>query len=257
VAFRSACGDNGCVATQSSIGNDNKPVAGEPARIFDFIDGNWRWAGDVEGTCNEGGSDATLAAQYFKSMSLSPQPDGTLTGTLVTLGGVDPCQVANHAPVRVTRVGDVDPGVLLPDPSSLKAPVASPAGALHGAYDYHYTDRKFVTELPITRARVSTYCLRTGTRCLTLLLLLTNQGRPDKFQVLTYADQHWKQTTGGGDAPCPPPGGTATKSVVTDFALPDPPTDPITKLPGVETTTWVGPCPAERGNDILLSRTGD
>jgi serine/threonine-protein kinase len=258
VAFRSACTDKGCVATESSIGNDDKPAAGQPARIFDFIDGNWRWAGDVEGTCSQGGSDATLDARYFKSMSLSPQPDGTLTGTLVTLGGDDPCQVANHAPVRVTRVGDVDPGVSLPDPSSLVAPVASPAGGLHGAYDYHYTDRRFGTELPVTRARVSTYCLRTGTRCSTLLLILNDDGKPGKFQVLTYADQHWTQTTGGGDAPCTPPlGGTATKSVVTDFPLPDPPTDPIARLAGVETTKWVGPCPAERANDILLSRTGD
>jgi serine/threonine-protein kinase len=258
VAFRSACTDTGCVATESSVGSDDRPAAGQPARIFDFVDGNWRWAGDVEGTCGQSGSDATLAAQYFKSMSLSPQPDGTLTGTLVTLGGADPCHVANHAPVRVTRVGNVDPDVSLPDPSTLVAPVASPAGGLQGAYDYHYTDRKFGTELPVTRSRLSTYCLRTGTRCSTLLLLLDGDGKPGKFQVLGYADQHWTQTTGGGDAPCTPPlPGTATKSVVTDLPLPDPPTDPISRLAGVETTKWAGPCPAERANDVVLTRTGD
>jgi hypothetical protein len=257
VAFRSACTEKGCVATQASVGDDGRPVAGQPARIFDFIDGDWRWAGDVEGTCSNPGSEETRDARYFKSMSLTPQPDGTLTGTLVTLGGVDPCQVANHAPVRVTRVGDVDPSVQLTDPTSLAAPVASPAAALHGTYDYHYTDRMFGTELPVARATASTYCLRAGMRCETLLLLVNGEGKRDRFQVLTYADQHWTQTTGSGEVPCAPQEGVATKTVETDFPLPSPPTDPITTLTGVETTKWEGTCPAERPNDVILNRTGD
>jgi hypothetical protein len=257
VAFRSVCTDEGCVATQSAVDKDDRPLAGEPARVFDFVGGNWRWAGDVEGTCSRAGSQDALTGHYFKSMSLAPQSDGTLTGTLVTLGGTDPCQVANHAPVRVTRVGDVDPSVPLPDPTSLVAPVASPAEALRGAYDYHYTDRKFGTALPVARARTSTHCLRTGTRCVTLFLFLNADGTPEKFQVLAYADQHWTQTTGAGEAPCAPLPGTATKTVVTNFPLPTPSADPITTLRGVETTKWTAPCSAERPNDIVLDRTGD
>jgi hypothetical protein len=256
VAFRSDCTDAGCVATQSSVDKDNKPVPGEPARIFDFIDGNWRWSGDVDGTCSKADSPDTLAGHYFKSISLAPQPDGTLTGTLVTLGGVDPCQVANYAPVKMTRVGDVDPSPSLTDPTSVVAPVTSPAEALRGAYDYHYTDRLFGKELPVSHTRASTYCLRTGLRCLTLLLFLDDDRKPNRFQVLTYADAQWKQTT-GGDASCAPLPGTATKTVVTDFPLPQPPRDPITTLTGVETTTWAGACPADRPNDIVLTRTGD
>jgi hypothetical protein len=257
VAFRSACADKGCVATETSVGDDNRPVAGQPARIFDFIDGDWRWAGDVDGTCSKAGSEETLDGHYFKSMSLTPHPDATLSGTLVTLGGIDPCQVANHAPVMLTRVADVDPSVPLTDPTSLVAPVASPAAALHGTYDYHYTDRMFGTEMPVARATASTYCLRTGTRCATLLLHLNDEGEPERFQVLTYADQHWTQTTGGGDVSCAPQEGIATKTVVTDFPLPSPPTNPIATLTGVETTKWDGPCPTERPNDVVLNRTGD
>jgi hypothetical protein len=257
VAFRSACTDKGCIATQSAVDKDARPLAGEPARIFDFLDGNWRWAGDVDGTCSTAGSVDALTGHYFKSMSLAPQPDGTLTGTLITLGGTDPCQVANHAPVRVTRVGDVDSSVPLPDPTSLAAPVASPAQALRGAYDYHYTDRKFGKELPVASARASTHCLRTGARCVTLLLFLDTDGKPDKYQVLAYVDEHWTQTTGAGDSPCAPLPGTATKTVVTNFPLPAPRADPITKRTGVETTRWTAPCPAERPNDIVLDRTGD
>lgn len=258
VAFRSACGGDECVATQSSVGDDGKPVVGEPARVFDFIDGSWRWAGDVDGTCTKEGSNETLTGHFFKSMSLAPQPDGTLTGTLVTLGGADPCQVANYAPVRVTRVGDVDPGVALTDPASLVATVKSPAAALHGAFDYHYTDRMFGRELAVARATVSTYCLRTGMRCATLLLFLDDAGNPHRFQVLTYADEHWTQTTGGGEQPCVPPlKGVDAKTVVTDFPLPKPVTDPMATLVGVETTKFEGGCPAERPNDVVLNRTGD
>lgn len=257
VAFRSACTEKGCVATQSAVGDDNEPVVGAPARILDFVDGSWRWAGEVDGTCGQDDSEDLLAGSFFKSMSLAPQPDGTLTGTLVTLGGTEPCQVANYAPVTATRV-DVDPSVALPDPAAVPAPIASPAQALHGTYDYHYTDRKFAEEMPVTRATVATYCLRTAAKCASLLLRLDDQGVAANSQVLTYADEHWRQTTEGGEEACEPPlEGVDTRTVMTDFPLPKPPTDPITTLIGVETTMWVGPCPEEHPNDVVLNRIGD
>jgi serine/threonine-protein kinase len=257
-AFRSACTGKGCVATQSAVGDDNKPLEGAPARILDFVDGSWRWAGEVDGTCGQDDSEEMLAGTFFKAMSLTPQPDGTLTGTLVTLGGMEPCQVANYAPVTATRLADVETGVALPDPAAVPAPTASLAQALHGTYDYHYTDRKFAQDMPVTRATVTTYCLRTGTKCASLLLRLDDQGMPANSQVLTYADEHWRQTTEGGEEACEPPlEGVDTRTVITDFPLPKPPTDPITTLIGVETTAWVGPCPEEHPNDVVLTRIGD
>ena len=256
-AFASTCGATGCVATQTPVDDAKKPIQGAPSRILDFVDGSWRWSGEVDGTCVAEGSNAARPARYFKSMTLAPQSDGALTGTLVTLSGTDPCHVANHAPVTLTRVADVESNVALPDPASLPAQVSSPATGLRGAYDYHYTDRQFAKSQPVTRATVSTYCVRTGTKCVTLLLFSNAAQSPFNFQVLGYADGHWTATSDAGEEPCAPGPGADKKSVVTDFALPKPPTDPITTLTGVETTRWIGPCPAERQSDIVLNRTGD
>ena len=127
-AFRSTCSDNGCVATGSEVQPETPDTAVGPV-VLDYLDGHWLMVKMTETSC---GTYGTLSRMTV--WELTPQPDGTLSGTRLNarLGSPD-CVQAFRLPMRATRIGDVDAGVEIADPAQEAKRVPSPAENWRGS----------------------------------------------------------------------------------------------------------------------------
>ena len=126
-AFRSSCTSDGCVATGQGLSDMNHDAPNGNAMVFEFKNGIWKQPpGPLLKPlpcANWGTSEAT------KSLSLTPQPDGTLKGmtTIEVIGGDCTEAASNGSPsskgtlytadATATRVGDRPQEVVLADPS--------------------------------------------------------------------------------------------------------------------------------------------
>jgi hypothetical protein len=73
-AIQSACGASTCVATASKVSGSESTVS---TMVLDKVNGGWTGVSAVQGTCQN------AATEFWETMSLQPQPDGTLTGDFV------------------------------------------------------------------------------------------------------------------------------------------------------------------------------
>jgi len=120
IAFRSLCTATRCVATAVELDDNNHqgPVAGRGLNLFQFTDGHWQTTPYIMGPeycpADKQADTRTL------SVSLEPQPDGTLHGTETATILTNQCGRQGNVyetPVIATRIGDVPPAVVLADPA--------------------------------------------------------------------------------------------------------------------------------------------
>lgn len=261
VVIRSACRDGACVATAAAP-NANEPnalqaevVAGE--LIFDYIDGRWVAVETWTGKCRpaEGGDE--LDTPNWDSFVLESKPDGTLSGEYTGRGALETCSGSTRQQVRMTRTGDADPKVLLPDPAAQEPLKSTPATGFHGTYEFTSVNvtpgvAPGTPGSPTVIYSARTVCLRTGDRCLTYLLTKEGYSR-----ALTFAGDKWTETSAPFPGTCQPSGNT-TKVRRGEFPLPAAPADPLAVVRGhVSADALDGPCAGTSEYDNTLTRTGD
>jgi serine/threonine-protein kinase len=258
---RSACKDGACVAIAAA------PNAREPGAlqaevvaadlVLDYIDGRWVAVETWTGKCKPVGRNEEMATANWDSFVLEPNPDGTLTGAYTGRGVLETCAGSTHQRITMTRTGNADPQVPLPDPAAQPPRQPTPASGFRGRYDY--TSVNVTADVPPgtpgspkMKYTADTVCLRTGDRCLTYLLTKEGYSR-----ALVFADGKWTETSAPFPGRCQPDG-TATKVRHGEFPLPQRPTDPIPVVHGrVREEAVDGPCAGVSQFDNTLTRTGD
>ena len=239
--IESACkdGDAKCVASATKVDGS---VTAATALVLDQVDGRWESVTTKDGKCGSGAS-----TEVWESLSLQSQPDGSLEGEFI-VRSTDP-NCASNRPVTFSRSGDPQSGVSVVDPATLPARVASPAQALYGRYQevdtYKDGNRSADVSFDIT-----TYCLRTGDRC------LSYWANPGDAKILTYAKNQFVLANRSSDSTCEK-GGAAQREITLQYPLPTPAQDPITLLTGNGHYTVTGACPFNSDFDSRVQRTGD
>jgi len=234
-AVRSVCGSAGCVATAARLGGELKLAS---SAVLDEVDGRWLAVAIGSEKCRED------AAQMWEVFTLQPGPDGTFTGEYFA-ASANSCQ--EKRTVTFTRTGDVDINSL-PDPAAVPPRVVSPAEALHGQYRI---DRTFSNTLPRqqTAEAVTTYCLRTGDRCMSYFHSKTTD------TPLVFSDGVWTMDL---EYEATFPGCTNLYLKTTaQYPLPQPPQNPITVLTGHGHHAQSGNCTINVDFNETLTRTGD
>ncbi|MDT5370249.1 MAG: hypothetical protein QOC62_4680 [Mycobacterium sp.] len=236
-AIKSVCGAATCVATASKVSGSESTMS---TMVLDKVNGGWTGVSAVQGTCQN------AATEFWETMSLQPQPDGTLTGDFVVRSTTS---CARNQQVTFTRTGDVAANVSIFDPKQQPARVPSPAQGLRGNYQETDTNPDGGVSPP-TNFNIQTYCLRTGDRC------LSYWQNPKDPRTFLFAQNKWDLTTTSADGDCPK-GGRAHRVMSLDFPLPQPAPDPITLLTGNGHYTMTGDCPAGSDFSVRVERTGD
>ncbi len=134
-AFRSACTTNGCAASGTQLDDATHQTAsttdGGQSDTLRFIAGYWQGAPQQERLgCVQPSGQVRATQQETVAWSLAPQADGTLRGTETQTVTTNECGAQGavvRTPVFATRVGDVPPGVTLPDPTQALNTSTTPA----------------------------------------------------------------------------------------------------------------------------------
>jgi serine/threonine-protein kinase len=234
--IESACRADGCVATASKVSGS---LSATSTVVLDQIDGRWKAVSATPGTCQNAPSE------FWETMSLQSRPDGTLQGEFLVRSTTG---CARNQQVTFTRTGDVQRNASITDPEAQPLRVASPAQALHGRFQE--TDTYSGGRRAAATFDIQTYCLRTGQRCFSLWQ------SPDDVKAFVFAQGRWVLTNTSADAECKT-GGRAHREVSLEYALPQPPQDPITLLTGRGHYTVTGDCPFNSDFDSRVERTGD
>jgi serine/threonine-protein kinase len=238
--IKSACGDDDkCVASASKIDGS---ISTATALVLDKVDGRWESVSAQEGKCSQAGS-----TEIWESMSLQSQRDGSLQGEFIVRSTNPSC--ASNRPVTFTRTGDAEAGAPVVDLASLPARAASPAQALYGRYEEVDTYKNGNRSADVS-FDISTYCLRSGDRCLSYWL------NPDDAKILTFAKNQFVLANRSSDSTCKD-GGPAHREITLQYPLPTPAQDPITLLTGNGHYTVTGACPFNSDFDSRVQRTGD
>jgi serine/threonine-protein kinase len=121
-AFRSLCTPTRCVAVAAGLSNNNQQEPSGTAALLEFTDGRWQDTPSLETSvpCSPGNGTNNMTW----SLSLEPQPDGTLKGVetaTILDGNCGPHDADSgdvyKTPLVATRTGDVPAAVVLPDPT--------------------------------------------------------------------------------------------------------------------------------------------
>lgn len=118
-AFRSQCADTDCVATGFKLADTNHQAAAGVAVVLHYADGHWKSAPHLQPPtkCESGGDSADISVI---TLSMDPQPDGTLRGvqTINILTGECGLQgTVALSPTIATRMGDAPTNITPPDPT--------------------------------------------------------------------------------------------------------------------------------------------
>jgi hypothetical protein len=243
-AVRSACRSTGCVATATAKG---QPTL-ESTFVFDDVGGQWIAVGADLVTSPPtvpGFTGCVVPHEYWEVITLKPRSDGTLAGNYMAVdaGG---CYTARN--VTFTRIGDVD-GTGPADPAGQPPRMASPAEALHGRYrDTINAANGVKRDADVT---VSTDCVRSGDRCLSLTRDTSNLAT----EVLVFGSGKWTVTT-SVSAQCKA-GGNMQLQRTAEFSLPAPPQTSITLLTGHGHEEVTGCATGGVDFEQRLERTGD
>ncbi|WP_081665310.1 serine/threonine-protein kinase [Mycobacterium sp. UM_CSW] len=238
-AVRSACGPNGCRATAQRVSGELRLASNA---VFDEVDGRWVAVTIGSDKCRD------APAEVWQVLTLQPQPDGTFAGEY---RGASANACNEKRTVTFTRSGDVDINKL-PDPNALPPRVGSPAQALHGRY---HLVRKFKARIAPqqTDQAVVTDCLRTGERCMSYFHSKTID-TPLVFEGGTWT-LHVEHDD--NDPGC---GGAVYARATGQYALPQPPQDPIPQLIGhdhLDESSGRADCQWSVDFDETYTRTGD
>jgi serine/threonine-protein kinase len=222
-AYRSSCRSTGCVATGTGLDKNNHQVAHTPAVTagFHFVDGHWQGAPyqhQVQQHRPCFGANGEVVARgeetHMSTLSMDPQPDGTLRGVQTDTVLSNECSSQGEvvqAPLVASRIGDVPPGVSVADPATVTAspatstrvlPVAGPV--LDGTFrvDYDFA-KQTANGAPITGPLThETYwwafrSLCTSAGCVAAAAALgdaNHQQATGGADVLRFADGHWQDT---------------------------------------------------------------
>jgi predicted Ser/Thr protein kinase len=234
---RSACHLNSCLATATRRSPEGIMTLAN--LVFDNVGGRWVAAGVATDQCRG------APVEVWQTFTLEPRPDGTLAGQF-TATSREGC--SGKRTLTFTRTGDVDLNTL-PDPATLTARVVSPAEALHGRYHEvtAYADGHPKDEYDLA---VTTYCLRTGDRCMSYFTSASIS------QPLVFSDGQWTWSAEGDDT-C---AGTDLDTHITqsaEYLLPDPVQDPIALLTGKGRWEQTGTCSMKTDIVQTFTRTGD
>lgn len=234
---RSACPD-GCSATAVVV----NPAPNMASNfVLDYVDGSWLLVRGSPVTCGE------QTTEEFRTLTLTAGHDGGFTGLYRSLTTANNgCNFDRE--VTVKRIGDVDPGVHLADPSILADRVVNRASGFHGRYKFVLTDKAGDAQPPLER-KVQTYCERTGDRC---VALLTAENRE---LIWALGDGTWNFATTVPQT-CPDKRPTTHKDTAT-FALPESSENPIAKVAGTLTRVVAEPCPSTTEYTVTGERIGD
>jgi serine/threonine protein kinase len=215
--MRSACNPQ-CVATASTGGqypNTKNPVT---KLVFDDVAGGWNAVVTRNAPCKDGDPAVTI----WTSISVRPQPDGTMAGEALTVAFDGTC--SGRRTIRLVRTGDADL-TRLPDPTVEPPRVASPAEALHGRYHGTVSYATYTTTYE-TDYVAETHCLRTGDRCITLF----SDFEKNQVKAFVFTDGLWARNV-ASVSKC----AEGTESPMTNtstLALPAPPQNPIAEVSG-------------------------
>jgi len=251
-AFRSTCSPTGCVAAATLLQRDDIKRAANFPVILDYVDGGWQMVTADTFTCRDGSTTPGISAWFLK-----PGPNGSLVGTFYSAQAarID-CVATLQAPLSLTRVGDVDPGVAIADPSAVAAFSPSAPEALRGKYNQTNTYRGEGTKPPSTGVvEMKTMCVRNTDQCWTLAAR-TSGSATVEFPLL-FADGKWSlDVRASRDQRCT--NGSNAKTVIhTEYTMPQPAPNPIPRLTGTETFDFSGQCTGSYAYDSVLERTGD
>jgi len=237
-AFRSHCGDAGCVATATRLNNDGS--ASDVQAELDFIDGKWVMVLGEDSKCNQGGQPARVLGTW----ELEPQPDGTLTGMWTEITTGSDCPWVLQMPMKATREGDVAEGVEVTDPSTLPPRRPSRPEGFHGSYTQTVTfDPPWRGEPADLTIDVKSYCVRNTDECAATQAVIKD-GAVSQITPLTFAGDRWTFRYPRPERTCPD--GQPMQSILNDeVLLPDPPTNPMTELTGTRRIEILEPCPGE------------
>ena len=236
---RSECGPTGCRATAQRVGGELRLAS---SAVFDEVDGRWVAVTLGSDKCRD------TPAEVWQVLTLQARPDGTLAGEY---RGASANACNEKRTVTFSRFGDVDI-TRLPDPSALPPRVGSPAEALHGRY---HATRRFKRGIPAQQAdqAVITDCLRTGDRCMSYFHSKTLD------TPLVYDGGNWTLHVEHDDND-PSCGGAVYARTTGQYALPQPPQDPITQLIGhdhLDESSGRPDCQRSVDYDETFTRTGD
>ena len=245
-AFRAAC-EAACVAVAVPVNDENPPKTGD-ASVWDYRNG--AWVKTVTGQLACGGA----AAPTLETWSLRPGDDGTFTGSrhLALFGGS--CGSVVEQVVTVSRTGDVNPALAIPDPVAQPALKPSAGAGLRGRY------RKIQTPhgqppIPVVELSVETNCIRNTEHCLTYTVY-DPPGIPYRrasgYQLL---DGRWFSAV-PYNVTCPD-GAAVRITVDTEWPLPERSADPIERLVGVQRDVYAEPCVKTVESQLVLERIGD
>lgn len=237
MVVKSECVDDECVASAVFV----EPLTEMAADSFtlDFIDDRWVAVGVHPAKCGD------AQTQEFKVLELTPADDGQFNGSYTSLTDTD-CNVQRM--VRITRVGDADPSVTVPDPIAMPDRVRNRAAGFTGEYQFQLTNQADQQQVSMDRS-VATYCVRTGERCVTVMT-----GK-DRLLTWTFDEGQWSYID-NGPAKCAD-GRDTTVEDSSSLALPEDAPNPITDMVGIRTMVNAAPCPSTTDYSVAATRTGD
>lgn len=253
-AVRTSCADDGCTQLALRL-RDDDPTAvftepdGTPAEpmVADFVDGSWQLVEQTDWTC----SDGSVGLQTVQ-WSLIPGEDA-LTGTRIDVRTASPeCVVVLEEPVTMTRTGDIDAGIDLPETVDAAPWQPSAPAGLTGSYERVATDSEGAE---VDRATVDfrSFCVRNSDDCVALKRFQDVDG-PVVVPFLFESGQ-WSAQFNAGEAECPGSGSPGHQLMYEQYALPEDATTPIQSLTGSELVTVHGGCAGVmRDFDLALQR---
>lgn len=246
-AFRSACTDDGCVATATRLKPDGS--ATDTQVVLDYFDDNWVMVFAEDGRCNQGGQPARIIGTW----TLKPQPDDKLTGTWTEITTGNDCPFVQQMPVTVTRQGDTQGDVEVADPASVPPRKPSKADGFHGHYSQTINTRPPSADTATLPVEVVTYCVRNTDECVSTQA--STVADAPLLTPLTWADGHGTYRFDRGQQPCPDnPELTAQSFGYDDVVLPESAPNPIPALTGSRHLEFLEPCVGERWYDLSYER---
>lgn len=248
-AARSVCKGTECVATVAVV-NPQDP-AGPPLQtmVFDYLGGDWLMVREAPDKCKVG--DVETDVQGWTVISLKPQLDGSMTGEYTW--ATAPALCANKRAIHLTPTTGSGVSITAPDPAAEPPLRQSPGAALRGTYTYSQTYPETGQTFPPNDYKATTYCLRTGDRCVILMATVDT----NNLFVMLYGDGRFTANFPEGDAECTDGIGKVRQRSRDDLPLPQGPQDPIMALAGTSFQEYTGDCPAQVELDVKLQRIGD
>ncbi len=254
--FRTACDEDGCVATGGAVADPANPGAPlENPQVADYVDGSWVMVTMRENavTCT-GSHGEEFRADGWVIWDIAIAPDKSLHPTVTTVGAGD-CPSVSVVTPTMTRLGDPVPEFPAPDPAQQPARQVPAAAAFHGPYTLTKTRRGQDGEPEVADRDVATYCLRTGDRCVTAVSTPGEPGKPfAHLSIFKFADGSFVRSTVPLPSPCAD-GMVGVASEVQTLHLPaDSSSNPLRELTGELVRTFTAGCPGVEEYDIAYAQ---